>query len=110
MLGWCIVTLAGAKLKASVWFPLLRGMYQRGTCKGCNIQGTKDLMKKMICMKNDIVKEAKEYAEYSSTSIKNHWYTTLIAQKQLAATMQCIDSAAERAEAFAINGNMDLSN
>ena len=33
MLGWCIVTLAGARLKASVRFPPLRGMYQGGTCK-----------------------------------------------------------------------------
>ena len=37
MLGWCIVTLASARLKAFVWFPPLRGMYQRGsTCKGCD--------------------------------------------------------------------------
>ena len=37
MLGWCIVTLASARLKASVRFPPLRGMYQRGgTCKGCD--------------------------------------------------------------------------
>ena len=37
MLGWCIVTLASARLKASVQFPPLRGMYQRGgTCKGCD--------------------------------------------------------------------------
>ena len=35
--GWCIVTLASARLKASVQFPPLRGMYQRGgTCKGCD--------------------------------------------------------------------------
>ena len=40
MLGWCIVTLASARLKASVRFPSLRGMYQRGgTCKGCDILG-----------------------------------------------------------------------
>ena len=26
--------LAGARLKASMWFSLLRGMYQGGTCKG----------------------------------------------------------------------------
>ena len=38
MLGWCIETLASARLKASVRFPPLRGMYQRGgTCKGCDI-------------------------------------------------------------------------
>ena len=39
MLGWCIVTLASARLKASMQFPPLRGMYQRGgTCKGCDSQ------------------------------------------------------------------------
>ena len=31
MLGWCIVTLASARLKASVQFPLLRGTYQKET-------------------------------------------------------------------------------
>ena len=36
MLDWCIVTFAGAKIKVSVWFPPLRGMYQRDTCKGFN--------------------------------------------------------------------------
>ena len=37
MWGWCIETLASARLKASVRFPPLRGMYQRGgTCKGCD--------------------------------------------------------------------------
>ena len=30
------MTLAGSRLKASVRFPSVRGMYQRGTCKGCN--------------------------------------------------------------------------
>ena len=42
MLGWCIVTFASARLKASVRFLPLGGIYQRGgTCKGCNstIQG-----------------------------------------------------------------------
>ena len=29
MLDWCIVTLASRRLKASVRFPLLRGMYQK---------------------------------------------------------------------------------
>ena len=29
MLGWCIVTLVGARLNASVRFPPLRGMYQK---------------------------------------------------------------------------------
>ena len=37
MWGWCLVTLASARLKASVRFPPLRGMYQTGgTCKGCD--------------------------------------------------------------------------
>ena len=37
MWGWYIVTLAGARLKASVRFLPLRGMYQiGGTCKGCD--------------------------------------------------------------------------
>ena len=36
MLGWRIITLASATLKASVRFPPLRGMYQRGTCEGCD--------------------------------------------------------------------------
>ena len=35
MLDRCIVTLTGAGLKASKQFPPLRGVYQRGTCKGC---------------------------------------------------------------------------
>ena len=40
MLGWCIVTLASARVKASVRIPPLRGMYQRGgTCKGCDNMG-----------------------------------------------------------------------
>ena len=30
MLGWCIMTFAFARLKASMWFPLLRGMFQKG--------------------------------------------------------------------------------
>ena len=34
MLGCRIKTVGGARLKASVRFLLLRGMYQRGTCKG----------------------------------------------------------------------------
>ena len=36
MLDWRIMTLVGARLKASVGFPPLRGLYQRGTCKGCD--------------------------------------------------------------------------
>ena len=36
-LGWFIVTLVSARLKASMRFRPLRGMYQRGgTCKGCD--------------------------------------------------------------------------
>ena len=41
MLGWCIVTLASARLKAFVRFPPLREVFQRGTSKGCN----------MLCLK-----------------------------------------------------------
>ena len=37
MLDWCIVTLAGVGLKASVRFSPLGGIYQRGTFKGCDI-------------------------------------------------------------------------
>ena len=45
MLGWCIVTLASARLKASVRFLSLRGMYQRGgTCKGCDNGGSLPLI------------------------------------------------------------------
>ena len=36
MLGWCIVTLAGTRLKAFMRFPSWRGMYQRGTCNECD--------------------------------------------------------------------------
>ena len=44
MWGWCIVTLASARLKASVRFPPLRGMYQTGgTCKGCDRNRDLDL-------------------------------------------------------------------
>ena len=38
------MTLVGVRLKASMRFPPLRGLYQeRGTCKGCDI----------ICVKDD---------------------------------------------------------
>ena len=40
MLGWRIVTLASARLMASMRFPPLREVYQRGTCKGCDIQSS----------------------------------------------------------------------
>ena len=46
MLGWCILTPPSARLKASVRFPPLRGMYQRrGTCKGCDSENdAEDMM------------------------------------------------------------------
>ena len=44
MLDWCIVILVGARLKASVWFPPFKRMYQRGTCKGCNNIGLFSLL------------------------------------------------------------------
>ena len=34
MLGWCIVILASARLKASVRFPPFRGMYQKRHLQG----------------------------------------------------------------------------
>ena len=38
------MTLVGARLKSSVQSrPSLRGMYQRGTCKGCDNNSTCDL-------------------------------------------------------------------
>ena len=39
MLGWCIVTLVGARLKAFLRFSPLRGTYQKNTCKECDIVG-----------------------------------------------------------------------
>ena len=59
MLGWCIVTLASARLKASVQFPPLRGMYQRGgTCKGCDNQVHTYIAQWREQAKNDPVERA----------------------------------------------------
>ena len=75
------------------------------------IQGREEIRKEMVTMKKDIVKEAREYADIvqaqASKAIGVH---LLLLKKQLVATMQCIDSVAERSEAFAIDRNMDLSN
>ena len=75
------------------------------------IQGTEDLRKEMVTMKKDIVKEAKENAGIVQAQASETTGIQLsLHKKQLAATMQCIDSAVERSEAFAIDKNMDLSN
>ena len=55
MLGWCIVTLASARLKASVRFPPLRGMYQTGgTCKGCDTEDARILFHIPIFLYNTV--------------------------------------------------------
>ena len=75
------------------------------------IQGTEDIRKEMLTMKKDIVKEAREYADtVQAQASKTMGIQLSLLKKQLAATMQCIDNAAERSEALAIDGNMDLSN
>ena len=75
------------------------------------IQGTEEIRKQMVIMKKDIVKEAREYAKTIQAQASKAMGVQLsLLKKQLAATMQCIDSAVERSEAFAIEGNMDLSN
>ena len=75
------------------------------------IQGTDDIWQEMITLKKDIVKESKEYADnVQAQASKTIGIQLSLLKKQLAATMQCIDSAADRSEALAIYGNMDLSN
>ena len=65
----------------------------------------------MVTLKKNIVKEAREYADnVQIQASKTMGIQLLLLKKQLAATMQCIDSVAERSEALAIDGNMDLSN
>ena len=75
------------------------------------IQGMDDIRQEMITLKKDIFKEAKEYADnVQAQASKTMGIQLSLLKKQLAATMQCIDSAPERSEALAIDGNMDLSN
>ena len=75
------------------------------------IQGTEDIRKEMVTMKKDIVKEAREYADnVQAQASKTMGIQLSLLKKQLTTTMQCIDSATERSEALAIDGNMDLSN
>ena len=75
------------------------------------LEGTDDIRQEMITLKKDIVKEAKEYADNVQVQASKTMGIQLsLLKKQLAATMQCIDSAADRSEALAIDGNMDLSN
>ena len=73
--------------------------------------GTTEIRKEMITMKEDIVKEVREYADTVQVQASKAMEVQLaLLKKQLAATMQCIDSTTEQSEAFAIEGNMDLSN
>ena len=75
------------------------------------IQRMEDIRKEMVTMKKDIVKEAREYADnVQAQASKTMGIQLSLLKKQLGATMQCIDSAAERSKALAIDGNMDLSN
>ena len=73
------------------------------------IQGTEDIRKEMVTMKKEIVKKAKEYANnVQAQTSKTIKIQLSLLKKQLATTMQYIDSATERSEALAIDGNMDL--
>ena len=75
------------------------------------IQETDDIRQEMVTLKKDIVKEAREYADnVQAQALKTMEIQLSLFKKQLAATMQCIDSAAKMLEALAIDGNMDLSN
>ena len=75
------------------------------------IQGTDDIRQEMRTLKKDIVKEAKEYVDnVQAQASKTMGIQLSLLKKQLAATMQCIDSATNNSEALAIDGNMDLSN
>ena len=75
------------------------------------IQGMEDIRKEMLTMKKDFFKEAKEYADtIQAQASKTMGIQLSLLKKQLAATMQSIDNAAERSEALALDGNMDLSN
>ena len=75
------------------------------------IEGTDDIRQEMITLKKDIVNEAKEYADNVQVQASKTMGIQLsLLKKKLATTMQCIDSAADRSEALAIDGNMDLSN
>ena len=75
------------------------------------IQGMEDIWQEMVTLKKDIFKEAKKYADnVQAQALKTMGIQLSLLKKQLEATMQCIDSVAERSEALAIDGNMDLSN
>ena len=69
------------------------------------IQKTDDIWKEMVTLKKDIVKEAKEYANnVQAQASKTMKIQLSLLKKQLATTMQCIDSAVESSEALAIDG------
>ena len=73
--------------------------------------GTTEIRKEMITMKEDIVKETRQYANIVQVQASKTMGIQLsLFKKQLATTMQYIDNAEERSEAFAIEGNRDLLN
>ena len=75
------------------------------------IQRTEEIRKEMITMKIDIVKETREFVDTVQAQASKAMGVQLsLLKKQLVAIMQCIDSVAERSEAFSIEGNMDLLN
>ena len=75
------------------------------------IQGMEEIRKEMVTMKKHIVKETRKYADTVQAQASKAMEVQLsLLKKQLAVTMQSIESAAERSEAFSIKGNMDLSN
>ncbi|HYP43196.1 MAG TPA: hypothetical protein VEQ18_04175 [Candidatus Nitrosocosmicus sp.] len=70
-------------------------------------EGNNEIRKEIGTMKESMLKEAKDYSDSSHRKLD----TQLALLKQtLAATMQCIDSVAERSDMSAIEGNMDTPN
>ena len=73
------------------------------------IQGTDDIRQEMITVNKVIVKEAEEYAEnVQAQASKTMGIQLSLLKKQVAATLQCIDSAPDKLEALAIDGNLDF--
>ena len=73
------------------------------------IQGTDDIRQEMITVNKVIVKEAEEYAEnVQAQASKTMGIQLSFLKMQVAATLQCIDSAVDRSAALAIDGNLDF--
>ena len=77
MWSWCIVTLASARLKASVRFPPLRGMYQTGgTCKGCEMQTLRatyrSLRDKVIKLEGSVTELQATNAKWAASYTHEH--------------------------------------